>query len=112
MGILNKKVSASSLTEVLIATVLIVVVIGIAITTLNNVLQNSVTKSTQAIETELSELQYLYKNKKITLPFYDEIDNWNVSITKDSELNVILFEAAHQTTKKSILKKLALNDLE
>ncbi len=104
----NKKLVASSLTEVLVATTLILLVFGVATATINNIL-NSITKTNvQAIETELNELQYLYLNNKIQVPYYTENDEWKIEILKDSEntSNFIIFEATHIKSKKKRSKKL------
>lgn len=103
----SRKLKASSLTEVMVATVLIVVVFGIAIATLNNIMQSTVSRNTQAIEAELTELRYLYKNNKIKLPYADEIDDWKISILKVKEgmYSVVHFEAVNTLHKKQLLKK-------
>lgn len=105
--LLFKKVKASSLTEVLVASVLILVVFGIAVITLDTTLQSSVNKNTQQIETELYELQYLYKYQKITLPYRDDINDWQISIEQiiDQKKSLVLFEAIHKLSKKKIIKK-------
>lgn len=102
-----KKVKASSLTEVLVASVLILIVFGIAVVTLDSTLQSSINKNTQEIETELHELQYLYINGKIKLPYKDEIDDWQISIeeTNNQKQHLVLFEATHKISKKKIFKK-------
>lgn len=103
----NKKVRASSLTEVLVASVLILVVFGIAVVTFDSTLQSTINTNTQPIETELNELQYLYKNGKIKLPFKDAIGNWEITIEKKVLQNetVIFFDAVHKISKKRITKK-------
>ncbi|MFL0094484.1 hypothetical protein [Tenacibaculum maritimum] len=102
--ILYRKIKGASLTEVLIASSLILLVFGIAIATLNNVLQASVAKRKERIEATLYELQYLYKNKKIKLPFYDERGEWDIRIEKEED--IILFEAINRSIKKEITKKI------
>ena len=103
-----KKVKASSLTEVLVATTLILLVFGIAIATLNNILTNFTKYNTQAIETELNELQYQYLHNTIKVPYYTENEAWKISVTKHTENNhsIILFEAINQQSKKTCTKKL------
>lgn len=105
--LLQQKVKASSLTEVLVASVLILIVFGIAITALDTTLHNSVNKDTHQIETELYELQYLYKHGKVILPFRYETDDWLISVEKITEKKqiLVLFEATHKLSKKRILKK-------
>lgn len=103
----SRKLKASSLTEVLVATVLIVVVFGIAIATLHNIMQSTVSKNTKAIEAELTELRYLYKNNKITLPYADEINDWQITVQKVTQgaHSTVYFEAVNRVYKKQLLKK-------
>ncbi len=102
-----KKIAASSLTEVLIATVIIVLIFGIALTSLHNIMQSTINNRIQAIDTELTKLQYLYKNGLLTIPFSDEIDHWNISAQKikDNTNSYILFEAKNTVTNKHLIKK-------
>ncbi|MCD8406213.1 hypothetical protein [Tenacibaculum finnmarkense] len=104
----SKKLIASSLTEILVATTLILLVFIITSATINNIL-NSITKTnTQVIEVELSKLQYLYLNKKINVPYFTENKEWIIEILKHSEntTDLIVFEATHLKSKKKYSKKL------
>ena len=64
-----KKVKASSLNEVIVATVIIVLVFGIAVATLNNILMNTANKNTSSIDNRINELIYSYRNEKLQLPY-------------------------------------------
>lgn len=103
----NKRVKASSLTEVLVASVLILVVFGIAVVTFDSTLQSTININTQPVETELNELQYLYKHGKIKLPFKDAVGNWEINVEKKVIQNetIVFFDAIHKSTKKRITKK-------
>jgi hypothetical protein len=103
----NKKVKASSLTEVLVASVLILVVFGIAVVTFDSTLQSTININTQPIETELNELQYLYRHGKIKPPFKDAVGNWEINVEKKVIQNetIVFFDAIHKSTKKRITKK-------
>lgn len=105
--VILKKATASSLTEVLTASVIILIVFGIAIVTLDRTLQNSINKNTQGIETDLNELKYLYNHKKITLPYKNEKNNWLITIEKETNKKqvFILFEATHKFSKRKVIKK-------
>lgn len=104
----KKKEEASSLTEVLVATVLLLLIFGITITTLNRVLYSSVTRNTHSIETTLNELMYQYQSKKIKSPTSLNVKKWQVSIQKitDNGSHFIVFEATHRVSKKTISKKI------
>jgi len=104
-----KKVKASSLMEILIATVLIVVVFMIATLTINTILFSSIKKETGKIKTHLSELQYLYANNKIEIPYDDSFENWSVTLYKSKEEDGILHvEALHSETNKIIERQIRI----
>lgn len=105
---LLKKIKASTLMETLVATVLIVVVFMIASMILNNLFSNSIKNNTRNINAHLNELQYLYKNDKITLPYHDDYKTWEVTIKsqKTKEQDIIQFEATNTKTDKTIKKSL------
>lgn len=106
------KLKASSLTEVLVATVIILIVFGIAITTLDNVLFNSVKNKKYFIDTELNQLVYEYKHGRIELPYSHEEGDWFFKTIKTSENNMtlILFEAKNTLTNQKVTKKIMVND--
>lgn len=105
--VILKKIKAASLTEVLVATTIILLVFGIAIATLNNILQSSTHQNIQGITTQLHKLQYQYKNHQIKTPYYSQYKDWSISIQKDnSNTSVIVFEAEHKTSQKNITKKI------
>ncbi|MFV0249060.1 MAG: hypothetical protein ACK5H1_08915 [Tenacibaculum sp.] len=106
---LKTRVSASSLTEVLVATSLILLIFGITTASIDKLLQNMMTKNTQTVETELVELMYLYKNKKIELPYNYHFNNWNISILKDEKQNRIIFKATHRASKNKTVQKMLFN---
>jgi len=99
-----KKIKASTLMETLVATVLIIVVFMIASMTLNNLFANSIKNSTSDIDAYLNELEYLYHNEKLVLPYHDAFAAWNISIVaiKDTQNNTVLMNATHKNTKKTI----------
>ena len=99
-----KKIKASTLMETLVATVLIVIVFMLSSMILNNLFSNSINSNTRAIETHLSELQYLYINEKLILPYQGNYKTWKVSIESFEEngLKNVLFEATDPNTNKTL----------
>ena len=71
-----KKLKASTLMETLIATVLIMVIFVVASMILNNLFSNTVKNNTRAITSKLNEVEYLYINDKIVLPYVDDYEDW------------------------------------
>ena len=104
--VILKKIKASTLMETLVATVLIVVVFMIASMILNNLFSNCIENNTRNINAHLNKLQYLYKNEKLILPYYDDYKAWEVTIElqNSKEQSTIQFEAIHTKTDKTINK--------
>lgn len=111
MALLKKitslKVKASSLTEVIVATVIILLIFGVALLTVDNLLFNTVKNSTHKIENELTEIVYQYKNGQITLPYSSEENEWIIYSEEVIEENqkLVVFEAENKTSKKKVTKK-------
>ena len=75
-----RKLNASSLTEVIVATTVLLVVFAIALLTLNNIMMSSVKKDTHKMNTKIEKLMYQYKNKKIKIPISFTEDDFVISI--------------------------------
>ncbi|WP_456442544.1 hypothetical protein [Psychroserpens sp.] len=90
--------------ETLVATVLIVIVFVISSMILNNLFSNSIKNNTQSIENHLNELQYLYLNEKLLIPYHDTLGTWEITIYRfqDKNNHMVEFEATNTTTSKSI----------
>lgn len=106
-----KKIRGSTLMETLVASVLIVVVFMISSMILNNLFNNSIKNNTIGIETYLNELEYQYKNEKISIPYYDDFHTWNITITpfKEYDKSYVLFEAINEETKLNYVKQIIAN---
>ncbi len=102
------KVRAASLVETLIATVVIMIVFGIAMATVGNILERTVKSSTGVIDAELNRLEYLYQHEKIIVPDIRELGDWKIRVkkTKEGELNYIVFRAKNQKSQKERIKKI------
>lgn len=105
-----KKIKASTLMETLIATVLIMVVFMVASMILNNLFSNSIKNNTRAITAKLNEIEYLYANDKVTLPYYDDYENWMISLEQISNSDFINIKATNELTKKVIEKEVYKNE--
>ena len=73
-----KKIKASSLLEILIASVLIMVIFGIAITIINNLFISNFKRDDFALKNRIREIQYFIKNEKLNPPFYEENNYWEI----------------------------------
>lgn len=107
--VILKKVKASTLMETLVATVLIVVIFMLASVILNNLFSNIIKSNTAYIDNYLSELEYLYLNEKIEVPFFDDFKTWEITIQSDNQVEQqqMLLEAINSTTKQMITKHLS-----
>lgn len=104
-----KKVKSSTLMETLVATVLIVVIFLMASMVLNTLFAASITQNDSQIRQELLQLQYQYQNKKLTLPYYNEQDNWSIEVSKrewNDKTQVVFYAQEQQSQKEVILKML------
>ena len=101
-----KKVSASTLMETMVATVLIVVIFMIASLILNNTFRNTVLYNASAIEAHLNQLEYQFLNDLINIPYETHYQEWEIHITQEShsENQEILIEATHMKLQKKIEK--------
>ena len=102
---LDYRVKASTLMETLVATVLVVIIFMLASMILNNIFSNTIKNNTQAIDTYLTELQYLQRNDKLQLPYHEEFGQWQISILeyKENDKHIIEFEASNPATNKTIV---------
>lgn len=97
--------------ETLVATVLVVVIFMISSMVLNNLFSSNIKNSTRVIDAHLNELQYLYRNEKMEIPFYDDLDDWEISVErkKNTVSTQITFEAINRKTDKQITKTINEN---
>ncbi|MEP5340005.1 MAG: hypothetical protein ABJL44_07335 [Algibacter sp.] len=109
--VILRKIKASTLMETLVATVLIVVIFMIASMILNNLFSNSIKNNTRIIDAQINELEYLYANEKLNLPYYETINSWSISIekTRIGTKNSIELEAINSKTNKTITKAIIEN---
>ena len=108
--VILKKLKASTLMETLVATVLIMVIFMVASMILNNLFFNTIKNNTRAITAKLNEIEYLYINKKIELPYNDDYKNWMISIEQISNSDFINIKATNEITKKIIEKEIYKNE--
>ena len=103
-----KKIKASTLMETLVATVLIVVVFMMSSMILNNLFSNTIRNNTKDIDAYLNELQYLYINDKLIVPYQEDYKEWQISVVpfNEARTNTVVFESLNSSTKKSVTKSI------
>lgn len=104
----KNKLEASSLTEVIVATTILLVVFAIALVTLSNIMLSSVQKDTQALDTQIDKLIYQYRNQQLIIPISYVEDNLLINIEKinQNEIEWINFSITHSITKKKSTKRI------
>lgn len=90
------------------ATIIIIVVFGIAMATLSNIMQNILQRNTKSIQAKLNEVVYLYQHKVIKLPYKVIDDDWAIYISKGkgTNLNEVALEVTSKKTNKTITRKI------
>ena len=103
----HPKVSASSLVETIVATVIIMIVFGIAMSSMLGVVKRTTENSTHKIDSQLQKLSYQYQNNVLKVPNTVEMPQWAIQIKKQQEgkLTFIVFKATHKKNKKTRTKK-------
>ncbi|GAA4234248.1 hypothetical protein GCM10022291_13250 [Postechiella marina] len=78
---------------------------------LNNLFSNSIRSNTRLIDAHLNELQYLYINDNLQLPYSDDYNSWEVTINSytERESTIVLIEAFNRNINKTITKRIVEN---
>ncbi|NVK51290.1 MAG: hypothetical protein HWD85_00025 [Flavobacteriaceae bacterium] len=110
--ILYYNIKASSITETIVATSIIVIVFSIAIFSIHTILKNSIESSTSEIETEIHKITYQNRYNKLKVPTSLEVDNWiiHASESKKENINLLFFEATSKLSKKKLTKTIISNE--
>jgi hypothetical protein len=99
-----RKIKGSTLMETLIATVLIMVIFIVSSLILNNLFSNSIKNNTRGITAKLNEIEYLYRNGKITLPFYDDYNAWEIKVELINTTEKVSIYAINTKISKTVKK--------
>lgn len=102
---INKKINASTLIEVMVASILIIVIFASASLLLTTLLQSNAKSNTNAIENELSRLVYLYNHQKIDASYNADFNNWHIELVKEGGGQVsFLLIARNGNTQEKIIR--------
>jgi len=101
-----KKVRASTLIETLVSTVLIVIIFMLSSLILNSLFSNTIKNDFSQIETYMNELEYRYETENLQLPYYDDYNEWNISVQNIAENDgaLVEFEAVNSKMNKTLLR--------
>ncbi len=105
MGRLKTKIRASTLMETLVATSIILIVFVVASLILMNTFKSVIQQDTFVIQNRLEQLQYLHTHKKITLPYDESFEDYEISIETQKEEGVtyIIYQAKRETQKVPLI---------
>lgn len=96
MGILRKKIRATTLMETLVATSIIIIVFVIASLVLNNTFRTIAQRDTFSIQNRIEKLEYLYIHNKLELPHQETFENCDILV---EQLTVDGISYLHIATK-------------
>ncbi|UII76201.1 hypothetical protein LV716_18350 [Flagellimonas sp. HMM57] len=91
-----RKIKASTLMETMVGTVLIVVIFMLSSLVMNSLFSSQVKGNLQPIHTYLDQLEYQLINGKVTLPFFEEWETWNIAIGEVQEDGTISIEVTEK----------------
>ena len=100
--------SASSLTEVIVATTILLVIFGISLITLHNVMISSIKKDTAVLETRIEKLIYQYKNNQLKVPISYTEEGLLIRVVNNTHntINYLDFSVTDMVTKKNRNKRI------
>ncbi|NAY93519.1 hypothetical protein GTQ34_16550, partial [Muricauda sp. JGD-17] len=79
---------ASTLMETMVATVLIVVVFMMASLILNSLFSTKIKIQMNPLLNHLNELEYLYSHNKLSLPYFEEWEEWQLSVGPEGKVYI------------------------
>ena len=94
------------------ATVLIVVIFMVSSMLLNNLLDGNIRQNTEMAQERLHALEYQYKNKGLQLPYYEDFESWEITISMEKRkgMALVVLEAENPKTKKVVTSYVADED--
>ncbi|MEM9143558.1 MAG: hypothetical protein AAGA86_11265 [Bacteroidota bacterium] len=108
MAVLKKRITASTLMETLVATVLIVIIFMVSSMVLNNLLKGKGHDRREALRERIHVLEYQYKNGALVLPYWEDFGPWQITIAPASGAasGWAVLIAAHIETGKTLTENL------
>ncbi|MEO1030044.1 MAG: hypothetical protein AAFX55_01505 [Bacteroidota bacterium] len=102
--VILKRVKSATLMETLIATVLIMVIFVVASLILNNLFSNRIKHNIRSITAKLNEIEYLYINDKLSLPYHDDYDGWTIDVVQFKNQEEVNLWATKTRPSKTVEK--------
>ena len=103
-----RKIKASTLMESMVGTVLIVVIFMLSSLVMNSLFSSQVKGNLQPIYTHIDQLEYQLINDKVSLPFFEEWETWNIVIDEIQNDGTISIEVTEKeaTGTRTIKRKI------
>jgi len=97
--VILKKIRSATLVETLVASVIIVVVFMIASLSLNNIFKGTIQSKDSEFQNRIKQITYFYKSTQIDIPFYEDNNQWEISIEKQK--GEVILKAENKIASKS-----------
>lgn len=90
--------------ETMVATVLIVVLFMMSSLLLNTIFSANTAANNKQLTAHLQLLEYQYKNGVLSLPYYEELDDWNIAMEAENNgaTSYLSLEATNIKTNKKL----------
>lgn len=90
--------------ETMVATVLIIVVFMMSSMVMNSLFTAQLKYGTRDIGEHMQKLEYFYLHDKISLPYVEDWENWEITIQAQSKKGIshIVFEAVNKDSQRSV----------
>lgn len=97
--------------ETMVATVLIVIIFMMTSMVLNSLFSNSLQQNNNITE-RLYQLQYQYQHKIFSVPYSEDFEGWEVSVSQEANNGVeyVLFKAINIQSKKTLVNHIIHED--
>ena len=97
--------------ETMVATVLIVIIFMMTSMVLNSLFSNSLQRNNNIAE-RLYQLQYQYKHKIFIVPYSEDFEGWEISVSQEVNNGVehMLFKAINIQSKKTLVNHIIHED--
>ncbi|AWX43273.1 hypothetical protein HME9304_00260 [Flagellimonas maritima] len=104
-----RKVKSSTLMETMVGTVLIVVIFMLSSLVMNSLFSSQVKGNLQSIHTYLDRLEYQIINQKVTLPYFEEWETWNVTVDENHQEGTVTIQITEKENKGTRTIKRKIN---
>lgn len=103
MARLGRKITASTLMETLVATIIILVVFVAASLVLNNTFKTIVANDRFNLDNRIRFIEYKYQHNEIALPYLEDFERFEIYISKEYEeaVGYIMIEITEKESRQT-----------